>query len=429
MALYDEYTLNKKKTLAENIDKAWEVYRDLSKPNKQRNLAQSFLIYALDISELEEINTQIIRLMADRNIHKKVNPEYIPGLSPQYLGLNPAKMLPKKTTVTNTSNDSAIQDLFNKQELIDVNQRDKDKDPLYTPYFNRERRAQYRVHIYKGQFYQRGKLFDTSKYFAHDKPMYAAYTLNATGELSVFKHYGKKGKPLHSSMNAGCPIVSAGELVIKKGELLAINTYSGHYQPNLFNVYRTLQYFHEKNINISNTFIYTRKKPSSVGFNVNFKPVLIPSSKLLYYKTSATEFIATVKDKLENSTRSICNDIRKYQEISFKNMLFALKDVLSFSNLTHERKALSAKLIVASQQFKKQLGDNLQYNKETINKLLTDLQILKIENQKISAVHGKDENNGRLQTKIDGFIAQISAIEIDDTYASEDELNSMKKIC
>lgn len=70
--------------LGERIDFAWSVYCCETDENLRKK-ALDFLIYALDITNLEEINTQLIFLMAERERFKSSNPDYIPGKVPQYL--------------------------------------------------------------------------------------------------------------------------------------------------------------------------------------------------------------------------------------------------------------------------------------------------------------------------------------------------------
>lgn len=119
---------------------------------------------------------------------------------------------------------------------MDVSNSSKLKNIAYeTKFLDKEQRAQHRVNIVHGKFKKDNADFDTSQMIAHGKTGFAAFTLNANGELSVFNHLGMRDKIAHSSMNSGSPVVAAGELKIQNGKLLAINTHSGHYRPSLFN--------------------------------------------------------------------------------------------------------------------------------------------------------------------------------------------------
>lgn len=71
-------------------------------------------------------------------------------------------------------------------------------DPECAEYLDNGKRAEWRVNIRNGFFEQNGEKFDTSSMISKGKKGYAAYTLNANGELSVFSHTSNKF--FHSSM-------------------------------------------------------------------------------------------------------------------------------------------------------------------------------------------------------------------------------------
>jgi hypothetical protein len=404
------YSQNRGKTFAESIDQAWEIYSDEDKEIQDRRIAQEFLIYAFNIRSSENLNEKLLVLMNDRIQHKAKNPEYVPGLSPKHLGLKPPDMLLQATKISEESSNLELKKLFEEKELLDVNQGDKEDDRRTgTQFFARQNRALYRVHIFQGKFCKEGELFDTKKYKAHNKKGYAAFTINVNGELSIFNHLGGKDKILHSSMNAGVPVMCAGELVIKKGELVSINTYSGHYEPSLFNIYRALEYFSSKGIDVTRTAIYTLQ-----DFNypdLNLTPKKSQGVNARWYKISASEFFSAVKSRLDQSLREIKHDILKYQISSVKTLLFEFKDFVTRSNLTQDRKAIASETQKLASNFLADLVDeNHDVNREKAQDLKDALITLRDKNNILSQEHGKGLNSGRLHQKIEGFIKRTEDI-------------------
>ena len=110
--------LEEKGTLASRIDFAWLAYND--KQNyleSDRKKALKFLMYAFDISDLNNINDQIIRLMKDNDAHKATNPEYIPGKSPTRIPFDPRKVVPQQTVMSGYANSSEITEAIKLKEL------------------------------------------------------------------------------------------------------------------------------------------------------------------------------------------------------------------------------------------------------------------------------------------------------------------------
>lgn len=141
--------------------------------------------------------------------------------------------------------------------------------PVHTP----EDRAEYRVNIYRGKVVKEGNVFSTTKMPSHDKKGFAAYTLNTNGELSTFTHNRMCDQVAHSTMNAGVPVVAAGEIQIENGVLKKISTHSGHYRPTLFNVYRLLEHLSNRGMYISQAKIVTFDNPSQTLPNVQSERV------------------------------------------------------------------------------------------------------------------------------------------------------------
>lgn len=418
------YSTNRLETLGQKIDRAYAIYNHENESEKNKKIAQEFLIYAFDIQEPSNLSAQLKDLMHERNLHKEKNPEYIPGLSPRYLNLAPKDRSLQKSEMQILIKDQQIQNLLTLSELIDVTDEDKLKDVAYeTKFLTSRTRAKYRVHLFKGQFYKDGKLFDTTDYIAHRKHAYAAYTLNANGELSVFNHHGSEEELKHSYINASCPLVSAGELIIKKGNLLAINTYSGHYKPSLFNVYRVLEYFTDKGVKLINTKIYTKHNPNQFGLNdLKVQQVNVHQVKY-YYEIYATELLAKFELLLHEALTNIDNDITEYKKSPLTS-LFVLKDKLSRSERLTEKRIEQAEFFnVTVADFQQDL---LSQAPADLNHLKNDLNTIYQKNSALSEENGKEKTNGRLYTI---FFKAINNLEITPPSArTELDLVKMKKI-
>jgi len=407
MTLHQElYAVDSGKTLAQNIDRAWGIYTDGSPIPGDRGVAQRFLIYAFDLkySNNISINDQLLEMMAKRNLYKAKNPEYVPGLSPKHLALNPDELQLDKIELGQTAKNPKIRSLIKKRELLDVNSKDKRLDVKDNTFFmDPQLRAQHRVHIHDGRFYKDRSPLSTTSYSSHGKNGFGAFTLNANGELSVFNHFGRSDK-FHSTMNAGSPVVSAGELIITDGKLQVINTYSGHYEPSLFNVYRTLEYFIEKGVDLSSTKIQTFHEISGLG--EKFKSKKISRD---FYEIPAKTFLKTVKQELDSALNHIQNDIKDYQQRSLKNMVYAFKDFCIGSTLTEKRKSIAFKVSVEAIKLQESVkGDP---KPENMNDFIESIKTLKLENEALSGEHGKKTGSGRLSQKLDVFLQKALAVQ------------------
>ena len=70
-------------------------------------------------------------------------------------------------------------------------------------------------------------------------PGYAIYVMSKEGHLYVSSH--SVGHRHHSSLLAGGVVAGAGELKVSAGWLRWISNKSGHYQPDVFDMYQTLR--------------------------------------------------------------------------------------------------------------------------------------------------------------------------------------------
>lgn len=101
-------------------------------------------------------------------------------------------------------------------------------------YLNDVERADLELFVENGKLVDtKGNLFDTSGATSLYTPSggKAIFVMDENGRIfaNLYQQYGKFH---HSSMVAGEPVASAGELAVKSGEILEISRKSGHYQPD-----------------------------------------------------------------------------------------------------------------------------------------------------------------------------------------------------
>ncbi|MCW8444411.1 hypothetical protein OQJ05_10150 [Fluoribacter gormanii] len=415
--------LDRKGTLAERIDFAWSVYSTEDKfEREEKDAALKFLIFAFDITDTNEINEQLIQLMAKREQYKAKNPEYIPGKSPT-LPFDPGVVIPQKTAAHGQADVKEIKEAIESKELLDVNNRSKHLDShKQTKFLTPEERAEKRVHIRNGKFKRHGRDVDTSNMISHGKRGFAAFTLNANGELSIFNHHGMADRVAHSSMNAGAPVVAAGEIEIKRGVLKTITTHSGHYHPSLFNVYRFLEHLSRNNVDISQAKVVTRTDPSTSLHHLQSKPVYFSAYPKALYETPATQIYEGMNKIINENIDSINQQLKSYQKAGIKTSLFKLKDKLSGSDLTERRAELAATFEANINSFKAGLVNTLSAGelKEKINELNTLISNYQSKNEELSS-------GGRLAKTMDMFKERVN-----DLKSAQDEIEqkstSMKKI-
>jgi hypothetical protein len=420
-------------TLARRIDFAWSIYSDKTHDDKdEKQKALFFLMYAFDISDVATANTQLIDLMKERNLYKTKNPEYIPGKQLTRLPFDPRGLILKAIApldVIQTRVPTRLTKAFKSAELLDVNIDSKFEDAnSEVTFLSEEERASYRVNIHQGKFQKDGENFDTSEMGSHLKLGFAAFTLNANGELSVFTHQGYK--MLHSSMNAGAPVVAAGELEIKDGILISITTHSGHYMPSIFNIYRALEYFSLHDVDIKQTQVITFENPSSSLQGVVSKEVSpIPGSTM--YQTSATQVYRAMNKIIEKNIHNIHADLTAYQSDTSYNTLLKLKDKKMEGNLTQKRSDLARSFVQAIQNFKATLPEGLSRPelKDKLRGLDSIISTFQEQNEALSSTHNKKKSSGRLAKKMQDFRTQLQTLKPgEDDSIETDIADNMKKL-
>ncbi|WP_131794221.1 hypothetical protein [Fluoribacter gormanii] len=423
--------LDRKGTLAERIDFAWSVYSTEDNfEREEKKAALKFLIFAFDITDTNKINEQLIQLMAKREQYKAKNPEYIPGKSPT-LPFDPGVVIPQKTAAHGQADVKEIKEAIESKELLDVNNRSKHLDShKQTKFLTPAERAQKRVHIRDGKFKRNGRDVDTSNMISHGKRGFAAFTLNANGELSIFNHHGMADRVAHSSMNAGAPIVAAGEIEIKGGVLKTITTHSGHYHPSLFNVYRFLEHLSRNNVDISQAKVVTRTDPSRSLHHLQSTPVYFSAYQKPLYETPATQIYEGMNMIFNQNIDSINQQLKSYQKAGIKTSLFKLTDKLRGSDLTERRAALSAEFEAEITSFKAGLVNTLSASelKSKIDDLDTLISKYQEKNKELSSDYNKKESGSRLATTINSIKKRVNDLKSGQVEIEPDKSTSMKKI-
>lgn len=427
------YAQTEAHTLAENIDKAWKIYNEKSTSPQAKAIAHQFLIYALDIPyliknhdrfkflrgtsiDVEQTIASCMRARAERRLR---NPEWIPGCTPQFLELDNETTDLHLFPATPAKKEQSRK-LIKSMELLKVSEESKKSDEeSHTRLLNNHERAKYRVHIYEGRFYQGGELFTTcghwfrqKPYKSHSKLKYGSFTFNLNGELSVFNHLWGVDKVKHSSMNSGNLVVCAGELKIADGKLVAINTFSGHYQPTLFNIYLLLDYFSEKGVDISGTKIYLQDEAfRDLGFDIASRVVYLDGKNAPpFYEISASSFIINFKGQFVGLLEKIQKDMINIQRTSLTTRLFMQKDKWFNTSLTQERMKAANNVYITANCALTMIEEGRPISSVLLIEVIDCLKKLKEENAFLSQQHNKKSENGRLQHKIESYIKQVNKL-------------------
>jgi hypothetical protein len=241
-----------------------------------RDRKEQFLLGILNCQPTEIANLMQL-IIAKQNI----NPEFIPGIKPsvfvQDKYADPDKASSKEKYLWKKM--VAMLRSANRDKILKVNEKDRLKDKeKFTQQFDALAREAQRVVIVNGKFMQvngddKLKIFDSRNNISHEKPGFAAFTININGEISAFNHLGMIDKIAHSSMNAGAPIFSAGEMCITNGSLTSLTLHSGHYKPGLLSLYETLRYLASLKVDLSNTNVYLYELPPT---QLNLPSVPLP---------------------------------------------------------------------------------------------------------------------------------------------------------
>jgi|GEM_PF-1102613 len=98
-------------------------------------------------------------------------------------------------------------------------------------YFDEHERGDFLVEIRDGRlFYKKSGLLISANREGGGVALPPIYVMDGTGNLYIYPGH-HPGKINHSSLLAGAPVSSAGEIWLKDGKILGLNNLSGHYQP------------------------------------------------------------------------------------------------------------------------------------------------------------------------------------------------------
>jgi hypothetical protein len=436
---------NNNRTVAEKIRLANTILTHEKDFNEQqRAIAYKYLLFIFDIHSTENMNQQLIKNLRQCQQAWTNNPEHIPNQSPYFLRLPTSNIKQRRTKHSRVSTIHKVNQLFSTNELLDVNPASKRLDAgmnggSKTTFFNAQQRANHRVMIShidpehpnqlskEALFYKNGKRFSTKKMISHGKHGFAAYTINTLGEISIFNHHGMQDGIAHSSMNAGCPVVAAGEIKIHQGKLIAVNSYSGHYRPSLFNILRALDHFVHQGVDISNTVIYTdrnirmiRQEPLNTKKIIN--SYLSSDSELLAamrYKTPAKDFLTDYNNKISENLKSFHQEMKStlkekmiHKIIKLKEIAICRRDIGFYTqNKLTQYKGLIKEIVNIINLCKTiKKGDRNALNavisgaKHMIEKFYRDNEVLR-------GRHNKNKHKGKLQTCLYQLKCELTNME------------------
>lgn len=332
---YDYYS-RKNGTIANRVDYAWKVYQDKNTKSDDKQNAQRFLVHAFNIRKIpqkeNELENILVKLMNQRQAQKAKDPNYVPK-----------NTLPCQAGFVLSDNEDI-------RLKVDKATLDQDKKHQ-VDYLTKSQRDEYKLEIKDGLFYKNGEIYDCNqfKHVAHQKPGWAAFTLNLEGELSAFPHGGGvklavlNGKELrHSSMNAGADVWAAGQMEIKNGKLIRIDTNSGHYKPTLLDLYRFLEYLDKKGVDISNTTVELHREIKNLAgvrrVPCMFEPIYEVPAKKVYQSLNliiernikhVDEYLNSPKTKIKNAIISTQSSEEKITLMkSLKADLAEIRDII-----------------------------------------------------------------------------------------------------
>jgi len=104
--------------------------------------------------------------------------------------------------------------------------------PPFVVYYNSTQSASMLLSVQGGKLYDSmGNLFDTTLGTPwHSGPVVAIFVMSTTGQIYA-SNVSVPGLFHHSSLLAGVPVASAGELTVTKGVIQTMTNCSGHYRP------------------------------------------------------------------------------------------------------------------------------------------------------------------------------------------------------
>jgi hypothetical protein len=257
--------------LGQKLDNAYEIYN-------QCNVVLTYIIPAKDRDEIlsaqkemleflkKNLNVEtlpaVVQRMSARELRKKTNLEYVPGIKPPKLTTLPDPNLGRTKAQSHLRYLAMLVLAASRHKVLRVNTYGRKKDAKYNIklFKSAEERIPFRIGIKNGKFIEidakiAETLCDTTHQISHKKKSYASFVININGELSIFDHDDMKNLIAHSSINDQKTVFSAGEIKIVSGRLIALSDQSGHYRPDIQNFYETLKYFKHQGVDISQSIV------------------------------------------------------------------------------------------------------------------------------------------------------------------------------
>lgn len=325
-----------------------------------------------------------------------------------------------------------------------------------TVYLTSEETAKYRTLINDGKFYildntaEAFQICDTEEMESKRAKGFAAYTINKDGGIAIFSHKSTADGLAHSSMNAGAPVIFAGELKIEEGVLKEINTFSGHYKPSIENVYYALKYLQEQGVDITNVKINSFAEiegPNRVLIlNKNIDIAKIPSHRadtiIVQLKDDKSELLTITYYNKENVSATVQVDgdnakkiMAKIPELSKKiiaaegvsesisndQLMSEIKTYITDCNKNH---SIGYKKVNARNQFQAldimAYGEQLTKNRADIKKEARDQLLLTMKHSfSQEAKNATLSLIGKLKEDADELITELNAYEIKHTDTSD----------
>lgn len=364
-------------TLAERLDVAYEIHLRCEKLNAYGNKPDKKIIQqnTKALYLLESVlgfvgKDKIHELMRDRGRKRFQNPEYIPGphnidnlttiadsygLSESNRDVRPAEL----RASYNWRNTAKQALMIQRKQALTVGDKDARRDEIDNIKMHHAiDRDSNRVFIQNGLVLQRDKTnmvneFDTGKMSAHGKRGIAGITINLNGEISVFNHLYKEDKVAHSTMNSGRATLYAGEVKIEKGKITVITDHSGHYRPEVSNIYILLKYLKKNGVDINTILIDVYKNIPGLKRQTE-DSVSYENSRNLYRAPDILEYM----ERLERENTS-----RKVSELKIKLITQLMIDTLQDAhpemtsiNVSHVSTTYGA-LQLLNKSDRKHLGD------------------------------------------------------------------------
>lgn len=201
----------------------------------------------------------------------------------------------KLTAFTSSDRKRSVYASIHKQHWLEAHldedrQLDNSRRFKGVTYLSSDGRASYEATAKDGRLIntQSGNLIDTieNDYSDIDITLWGlcahAYILSPDNRLYIGKH--ELDKFHHSSFLAGRPVKDAGNIVISRGQVLAIINKSGHYLPNKEQKLHTLQWMASRDLDLQDAFIHSNILDNRLYFANDFlrkhglaKPIENPS--------------------------------------------------------------------------------------------------------------------------------------------------------